>query len=73
METVFADSSFWIALRDKRERRHAEAGRLAQRLVDERAQIVVTLFVFSEAHAYFVRSVPLRVALPTSIPRFRHH
>lgn len=57
---VFADTSFWISLRDVREERHAAARELARRLVAEREILIVTPFIFAESHAYFVRSVALR-------------
>lgn len=60
MNHVFADSSFWIALRDRRETLHASAQRIVKRLFQERATLVVTPFIFAETHAYFVRHRPLR-------------
>lgn len=54
---IFADTSFWNALRD---RNHERAAELVGEILGKRWPIVITEFVLAEAHAYFARSVPLR-------------
>jgi len=60
MKGVFADSSFWIALRDKRERYHSLAKTLASEMLQAKTPFVITVMVFAETHAYFSRELVLR-------------
>ncbi|MCP5521891.1 MAG: PIN domain-containing protein [Verrucomicrobiales bacterium] len=53
---VFLDASVWIALRDPREPRHAEAQRVVAQVLRGRSGFVVTPLIFAETHAYFTRS-----------------
>ena len=57
---ILADSSFWIALRDRRDRNHPRASELIREFLENRWPIVITDFIFAETHAYFVRSQVLR-------------
>ena len=58
MRRVLIDSSYWIALRDKRDPRMGTALRIAHWLVEVRAALVVTPFIFAETQAYYSR-VPI--------------
>jgi hypothetical protein len=60
MKGVFADSSFWIALRDKRERYHSLAKTLASEMLEAKTTFVITVMIFAETHAYFSRELVLR-------------
>ncbi len=60
MKAVFADSSFWITLRDKRKRNHSIAKSLASELLPARTQLVITMMVLGETEAYFSRTAALR-------------
>jgi predicted nucleic acid-binding protein len=60
MRGVFADSSFWIALRDKREQNHAIAKSLASEMLEAKTTFVITVMIFAETHAYFSRELVLR-------------
>lgn len=60
MSPVFADTSFWIALRDKRDADHKAAREISTEITRLRKRLVVTPYIFAETHAYFVRSVILR-------------
>jgi uncharacterized protein len=60
MKFVLADSSFWVALRGKRDVNHDSAQALATRMLRERVRLVVTPFIFAEVHDYFSRSQMLR-------------
>lgn len=60
MRQVFADSAYWIGLRDKMDRCHLRSRRIAAWLVENRCTLVVTPFVFAESHAYFCRARALR-------------
>jgi len=57
---ILIDSSFWIALRDRRDLNHERANELVREILGSRWPIVITDFIFAETHAYFVRSVILR-------------
>jgi uncharacterized protein len=56
MKLVFADASFWIALRNPRDQFHKTAAGLARRLLEERVRLVLTPLVFAEVHAQFCRA-----------------
>lgn len=58
---VFLDSSFWIALRDRREPWHERARQATQQLLSNRTQLVFTSLVFAEVHAHFSRSPQIRL------------
>jgi uncharacterized protein len=60
MRRVFADSAYWIGLRDKGDPHHARSRRIAAWLVHNRYTLVVTPFIFAESHAYFCRTPELR-------------
>lgn len=60
MKLVFADASFWIALRNPKDQFHKIAALLAQQLMGERARLVLTPLVFAEVHAHFCRARLLR-------------
>lgn len=60
MGQVFADSSFWIALRDPRQEMHERAKTMLQGLVSRRQQMVITFNILCETQAYFCRSAILR-------------
>lgn len=60
MNRVFADASFWIAHRDRRDEHHERAQVLVRRMIAERVQFVVTPYIFAEVHAYFSRHRILR-------------
>ncbi|MCB1230269.1 MAG: type II toxin-antitoxin system VapC family toxin [Verrucomicrobiae bacterium] len=57
---ILADSSFWIALRDRRDTHHERASALIREILAKRWPITITDHIFAETHAYFVRSVVLR-------------
>ncbi len=57
---IFVDTSFWIALRDEKDRNHRRAKVLMGEFFAARVQLAITDYVFAETHAYFVRSVPKR-------------
>jgi len=60
MSRIFADSSFWVALRQSRDINHGAARALASQLLRERTRLVVTPLIFAEVHARCCRSLPLR-------------
>ena len=60
MKAIFADSSFWIALRDKREQYHSIAKTLAAEMLQAKTTFVITVMIFAETHAYFSRELVLR-------------
>lgn len=60
MNLVFADSGFWIGLRDKRDAYHDSSQKIAKWVINQRLQLVVTPFIFAEVYAYFCRARPLR-------------
>jgi predicted nucleic acid-binding protein len=53
---VFADASFWIALRDPKDQFHAQSARLARCLLQTRSLFFLTPLVFAEVHAQFSRA-----------------
>ncbi len=57
---ILVDSSFWIALRDRRDRHHERTSQLVREFLEKRWPLVITDHIFAETHAYFVRSLPLR-------------
>ena len=57
---IFVDTSFWVALRDRREQHHAQARVLMMETIRQRMPLVATLLIIAETHAYFSRSKPLR-------------
>lgn len=57
---ILVDSSFWIALRDRKDQNHARASDLVREFLGRRWTMVITDHIFAETHAYFVRSLPLR-------------
>ena len=61
MKRVFADSAFWIALRDSEEPRYELAAEIAEWLVEQRYTIIVTPFIFAETQAYFAREPDVKV------------
>jgi len=60
MQTVLADSSFWIALRNERDVEHLRAKALVRKVLGERNRLLVTPLIFAEVHATFSRSKILR-------------
>lgn len=60
MRRAFADSAFWIAVRDSEEPRHERATEIARWIVQQRYALVVTPFIFAETQAYFAREPELR-------------
>jgi uncharacterized protein len=60
MRRVFADSSYWIGLRDKADPFHIRARKIAAWIVHNRYTLVVTPFIFAESHAFFCRVPELR-------------
>ena len=60
MRRIFVDSSYWIALRNRQDRYHADSKRIARWLIDNRFYLVVTPFIFAETHAYFSRVPEIR-------------
>lgn len=60
MRRVFADSSYWIGLREKADPFHQFSKKIAGWLVQNRYRLVVTPFIFAEAHAYFSRVREIR-------------
>ena len=52
---VFVDASFWIVLREETEDNHIAARELIAELFRQRSQLVTTLPVVCEIHAYFTR------------------
>jgi predicted nucleic acid-binding protein len=49
------DTGYWIGLRNGRDRWHETSKRIARRLIDERAKLTVTPFIFAEVQASFSR------------------
>jgi predicted nucleic acid-binding protein len=60
MRRVFADSAYWIGLRDKADPFHQRSRRIALWLVENRCSLIVTPFIFAESHAYFCRIPEIR-------------
>ncbi len=60
MRRIFADSAYWIGLRDKAGPFHARSRKIATWLVHNRYSLVVTPFIFAESHAFFCRVPELR-------------
>lgn len=60
MKRVFADSAYWIGLRDKGDLCHQSSRRIARWVVENRIFLVVTPFIFAESHAYFSRIPEIR-------------
>ena len=60
MKRVFADSSYWIGLREKTDAFHVRSKKIAAWLVHNRYTLVVTPFIFAESHAYFSRVREIR-------------
>lgn len=52
---VFADSAFWIGLRDKQDPFHSYSLRIRKWIVENRALLVISPFIFAETQAYFSR------------------
>lgn len=57
---IFADTSFWVAYRDGRDRNHARACELMGEFAMAGVRFAITEHIFAETHAYFVRSVAKR-------------
>lgn len=55
-ESVFYDTSAWIALYDGGDDEHPEAEKSHLRVARERRLIVTSNFVFAETHAFFCRN-----------------
>ncbi len=68
---VFLDSSFWIALRDRREPWHQMARELTQHLLVDRMQLVFTSLVPAEVYAYFTRAPRIRLQVLDDAPHNR--
>ena len=62
MRRVFADSGFWIALRNKGDRFHDRSRQLVQWVAHNKCVLFVTPFIFGETQAFFSRS-------PTALKR----
>jgi len=60
MRRIFADSAYWIGLRDKGDPFHVRSRKIAMWLVETRCRLVVTPFIFAESHAFFCRVPELR-------------
>ena len=60
MRRVFADSAYWIALRNRNDPFHSRARKIAASLIQNRCAIVVTPFVFAESYAFFCRVREIR-------------
>jgi uncharacterized protein len=60
MRSAFADSAYWIGLRNKQDPYHQTSRKLARWLVENRVILVVTPFIFAEVHAYFCRVPEIR-------------
>lgn len=60
MRRVFADSAFWIGMRDPQDPQHPRAKRIVGWLVRNRCILVVTPFIFAETQAYFCREREVR-------------
>lgn len=60
MRQVFADSAFWIALRDKQDRFHPRSRNIAQWIAREKCRLIVTPFIFAETQAFFSRVTELK-------------
>lgn len=60
MRRVFADSAYWIGLRDRNDPFHVRSRKIASWLVENRRRLVVTPFIFAESHAFFCRSREIR-------------
>jgi predicted nucleic acid-binding protein len=60
MRRVFADSGYWIGLRDKHDPWHQRSRKIAQWLVQNRCLVVVTPFLFAEVQGYFCRVPEIR-------------
>lgn len=60
MRRIFADSAFWIGLREKGDPFHKRSREIARWLVDNRCLLVVTPFIFGETQAYFCRIPEIR-------------
>jgi predicted nucleic acid-binding protein len=65
MTAVFLDSSFWIALRGITDANHEAARQLAAVMAARRVNLLSTLLVFSEIHAYFCRMIKVREQIIT--------
>lgn len=60
MRKIFADSSYWIGLRDKRDECHLSCRKIATWVVAKQCRLVVTPFIFGETYAYFSRAKEIR-------------
>src|SRR5437868_6743836 len=60
MKKVFADSGYWIGLRDKNDACYHRSRKIAQWVVENRCYLVVTPFLFAEVQAYFCRVPEIR-------------
>ncbi len=60
MRRVFADSPFWIGVRNTQDPHHPRAKKIARWLVENRCLLVVTPFIFAETQAYFCRVPEMR-------------
>jgi uncharacterized protein len=60
MRRLFADSAYWIGLRDKTDPFHTRSRKIAKWIVQNRYALVVTPFIFAESHAYFCRIPEIR-------------
>jgi predicted nucleic acid-binding protein len=57
---IFVDSGYWIALRDERDHLHANARGLAVWMLRQRAELIVTPFIFAEVQGYYSRMRNIR-------------
>lgn len=60
MSQIFVDSGYWIGLRDKEDDYHTKARRITHWLIDEKAELLVTPFIFAEVQAFFSRMPNIR-------------
>lgn len=60
INAVFLDASFWVVYRNDEELRQPVACRVVADLFRQKAQIVTTLPVICEVHAYFARNPLVR-------------
>ena len=60
MRQVFADSGFWIGLRNREDKFHNRSRQLVQWVAQHKCVLVVTPFIFAESQAFFSRAPELR-------------
>ena len=74
MKAVFADTGFWIALLNKRDRWHQQAIKIYQQLNNQKKKIITSEMVLTEFLNFFSKFAPeIRKEAGLTVKRMQNH